>query len=40
MDDPEFESDESAEVGVKNKRRKHMKYDEKRIGMSAEPADG
>ena len=40
MDDPEYESDVSAEVGVKKKRRKRMKYDGKRIGMSAEPADG
>ena len=35
VDDPELESDE-----MKKMRKKHLRNDGGRIGMSAEPADG
>ena len=40
MDDPGLESDGKAEEGVKKKIQKHLRYDGKENGMSAELADG
>ena len=39
VDDIEPESDESAEEGSKKKRKKHLRYHKKAVGMSAETAD-